>query len=58
MLRSLFTRLNVNDVEGILQQRTEIEVAAVQLHLAGVELGEVENIIDDGKQVLAGDTDV
>ena len=41
-------------VRDILDQLAEVEVDALDLQLAGFDLGEIEDVIDDVQQMLAG----
>ena len=50
--------LVLDDGADVVQQGGEIDVAAFEGELAGLDLGEVEDGVDDVEQVLAGDFDL
>ena len=41
----------------VVEQRPQVEVQCLQLHLAGLDLGEVEDVVEDGQQRLAARPD-
>src|SRR5215475_11099162 len=44
--------------QGVVDGRGQAEVCHLQLHPAGFDLGQIENVVDQGQQVLAGGVDV
>jgi hypothetical protein len=39
--------------QHVLDHRAELEVLQMELHLAGLDLGEIENVVDERQQVAA-----
>ena len=44
--------------QGVVERRGQVEVRQLQLHPPGLDLGEVEDVVDQGQQVLARGVDV
>src|SRR5262249_5494734 len=44
--------------QGVVDRGRQIEVSQLQLHPSRFDLGEVENVVDQGQEVLAGGVDV
>jgi len=42
--------------QGVTDRRPQREVGHVQLELAGLDLGEVEQVVDHAEQVVGGPT--
>ena len=53
-LESLAVRLLREDVDRVLDDFAQIEGADLQLQLAGLDLGEIEDVVDDVEQRAAG----
>ena len=49
---------SAHQVADILQHLVEIEVDVLDRQLAGLDLGEIEDVVDDAEQVLAGALDL
>ena len=49
---------SADQVADILQHLVEIEVDVLDRQLAGLDLREIENVVDDAQQVLAGALDL
>jgi hypothetical protein len=47
-----------NQCECVLQGRGQVELGHFQLHAAGLDLRQIEYVVDGGEQVLAGSIDV
>ena len=43
--------------QGVADRRSQREIGQVQLELAGLDLGEVEQVVDDAQQVVGGGLD-
>ena len=57
----LFGRLGREQIHGLLDAGVEFEGMMLQLELAGFDLGEVEDVVDDGQQrvgAAAGGLDI
>ena len=44
--------------QGILERRRQVDVRHLELHPAGLDLREVEDLVDEGQEVLPGGVDV
>jgi hypothetical protein len=52
-LQALLLRGVREQLHDLLDRRAQVEVQLLQLHLAGLDLGEVEDVVDDREQGLA-----
>src|SRR6185437_9070293 len=52
-LKTLSGRLLAHQIPNILQDLVEVEVDILDRELARLDLGEVENVVDDAEQMLA-----
>ena len=52
-LQPLFGRLGGDDLDHAFDQRLEVEVDGIELDPAGLQLRDVEDVVDDGQQILA-----
>ncbi len=57
-LESLVSRRLADDRDDIVENRGEVEVGALQMQPARLDLGQVENVVDDRQQVLPGAVDL
>ena len=53
-----FARAGVQQDEGGLERLQQIDLALLERHLAGLDLGNVENVVDDRQEMHAGAVDV
>jgi hypothetical protein len=42
----------------MIEGRREVKVAVLKLQLAGLDLGDIQNVVDDREQMLAGSADL
>jgi hypothetical protein len=49
--------LEGEEVEGLFEAEGEFEGRALELHLAGLDFGEIEDVVDDGEEGFAGGAD-
>ena len=53
---TLAMRLHQRD--ALLRQLVEVDVGKVEIELAGLDLGQVEHVVDEREQMLTGRQDV
>ena len=53
-LDALLLGLDPEDIQAVLDQRVEVELHFVQLDLPGLQLGDVEDLVDQREQLVAG----
>ncbi|VTQ92623.1 Uncharacterised protein [Pseudomonas aeruginosa] len=56
-LDALLLGLDPEDIQAVLDQRVEVELHFVQLDLPGLQLGDVEYLVDQREQLVAGAVD-
>ena len=49
--------LEGEEVEGLFEAEGELEGGALEFHLAGLDFGEIEDVVDDGEEGFAGGAD-
>ena len=54
----MFQGLFLDHVQAVPQQALEGDFRDLQIHLPGLDLGEVQNIVDQGKQMPAAPQDI
>ena len=57
-LELLVLRARRDDAHGFGQQGIEVELLEIEADAAGLDLGHVENVVDDVEQILAAAADV
>ena len=51
-------RLRLHDADALLRQLVEADIGEVEVELAGLDLGKIEQIVEQRDEVRAGDVDV
>ena len=52
-LEALGVRAGGEQLDGVLDERLEVEWLLVEVEAAGLDLGEVEDLVDEGQQRVA-----
>ena len=53
----LFRRLGGQQIQGVLDARAQVEGLVLQFELAGFDLGEIQDVVDDGEEGFAAGVD-
>ncbi|MDT4863275.1 hypothetical protein FQZ97_979730 [compost metagenome] len=53
----LLLGLGAEDVQAVFDQRIQVELHVVQFDLPGLQFGDVEDLVDQGQQLVAGTVD-
>src|SRR5262249_56117620 len=52
------SRTLAHERETAVERRRQVERARLELHASGLDLGEIEDVVDEGEEVTAGRQDV